>query len=169
MAENTEKQEFIDWDGERQSESKFERVIVPEENFDFVVKAVELIETKMFQGEGKQKRIKILLSIDDAAYPDLKGKELPHFISPIISKGSVNPKTGQIFSNSKLYDTLVELNIKDAAKVKIGNVTKEMFPQKITDFLVDAILGKKVRASTKISKRNTADAYSAVERIKKIY
>lgn len=163
-------EEYVDWEGNTgNSTQTFERILVPEENYDMVVKAIELAEVKRFTGEGTQQRIKFILSIDDAQYPDYKGKELVHFISPMISKGSTNKKTGQVFSNSKLYDTLTDLGMKDKAKAEIGSVLKTDFPRTITEWLGTQLIGKKVRCSTKVSKRNTPEAYSLVDRIKKVY
>lgn len=138
--ENTEYE--ANWEGNAQA--SFEKTIVPEDSYNGIVKDISIIETADFEDKNKKiEKIVISLEITDDSE---KGKVLAHFLRPYISKAGAG---GKGYSNSKLYDLLESLNLKEKAKADLGN---KYSSQKILDWLLRELLEKKVRFSTSTSK-----------------
>jgi len=75
-------------------------------------------------------------------------------ISPTIHKG------GGTYSNSKMYDVLIKLNLLDKAKSELSGSTI----QGLVDFLGRELVGKKIRVLIGTTKKATSP-YSKIEKI----
>jgi hypothetical protein len=151
-----EQEVLIDFEGENQ-EPSFERTLIPEDSYNATIKQIEQIELQNFDKTRKEKKLKITIEILDQEKP----VELVHFVAPKIMKAATN-KGGKIYSNSKLFDMLVDLKLKDTAKEKQEEL-KTIDGLQL--FLSTQLVNKKVRVAVKTSKANTEDAYSVVNKI----
>lgn len=149
-----EKQEvLIDFEGENAPTTTFERVLIAEDSYNGTIKAIEKAELPNFNDKTK-KEVKLKLVIE------VEGKELAHFLAPKIMKASTSSK--KKYSNSKLYDLLVDLKLKDKAKELQDQLTTI---DGLQMFLAQELTNKKVRVSVKTSKANTEEAYSTIGKI----
>lgn len=147
------KEVLIDFEGENAPESNFERVLIPEDSYNGKVKQIDKVELPNFNDKTKKEmKLKVVVEVE--------GKELVHFLAPKIMKASTTSK--KKYSNSKLYDLLVDLKLKDKAKeVKEQLVTIDGLQL----FLSQELAGKMVRVAVKTSKANTEEAYSTIGKI----
>jgi hypothetical protein len=149
---------FADWEGELQK-TNYEKILIPEDSYNCIIKAVEVIEVPDFNDKTKKvSKIAISLALTEG---EAKDKELTHFVSPKIMKANPNAK-GKIMSNSKLYDLLCDTGLKEDAKTKLG---AKITPETVKAYLEDKMVGKKVRVAVKTSKANTPEAYSTASKI----
>lgn len=144
------------WEENKQKESSFKKVFIPEDSYNANLKAIEVVELPDFNDKTKKlEKLALMLDIKE------KEVELTHFLQPKISKGSTN-KQGKVYSNSKLYDLLVDLNLKDKFKEEVG---QKFSAQKVVDFLNKYLTGKTLRVTVKTSKANTPEQYSSISKI----
>lgn len=144
------------WEENKQVESNFKKVFIPEDSYNANLKAIEVVELPDFNDKTKKlEKLALMLDIKE------KGVELTHFLQPKISKGSTN-KQGKVYSNSKLYDLLVDLNLKDKFKEEVGS---KFTANKVVDFLNKYLTGKVLRVTVKTSKANTPEQYSGISKI----
>jgi hypothetical protein len=105
--EITTKEYEANWEENQKTESSFKKVFIPEDSYNANLKVIEVVELPDFNDKTKKlEKLALMFDIKE------KGVELTHFLQPKISKGSTN-KAGKVYSNSKLYDLLVDLNLKD--------------------------------------------------------
>jgi hypothetical protein len=144
------------WEENTKTESNFKKVFIPEDSYNANLKAIEVVELPDFNDKTKKlEKLALMFDIKE------KGVELTHFLQPKISKGSTN-KQGKVYSNSKLYDLLVDLNLKDKFKEEVG---PKFTANKVVDFLNKYLTGKTLRVTVKTSKANTPEQYSGISKI----
>jgi hypothetical protein len=144
---------LLDFDGEHAPESNFERVLIAEDSYNGKIKGIEKIELPNFTDKTKKEtKLKVTIIVEE--------KELVHFLAPKIMKASTTSK--KKYSNSKLYDLLVDLKLKDKAKEKKEELTTI---DGLQLFLSQELVGKTVRVQVKTSKANTDEAYSTIGKI----
>lgn len=144
------------WEENTKSETNFKKVFIPEDSYNANLKAIEVVELPDFNDKTKKlEKLALMFDIKE------KGVELTHFLQPKISKGSTN-KQGKVYSNSKLYDLLVDLNLKDKFKEEVG---PKFSAAKVVEFLNKYLTGKVLRVSVKTSKANTPEQYSGISKI----
>ena len=143
------------WDDAKIPETNYKKVFIPEDSYNAVNKIIEVVELPDFNDKTKRiEKLAIVFEIKEM------GVELTHFIQPKISKGSTN-KLGKVYSNSKLYDLLVDLGLRDKFKTELGAKFSAI---KVKDFLTKELAGKTVRVAVKTSKANTPDQYSTISK-----
>lgn len=147
----------IDFEGENQLESNFERVLIPEDSYNAKISSVETIELPNYSDKNKKD---IKLKITGLIQTEEGAKELVHFLTPKIMKA--NNKSKKVYSNSKLYDLLVDLKLKDKAQEQQEEI-KTLDGLKL--FLSQELVKKMVRVQVKTSKANTDEAYSTISKI----
>jgi hypothetical protein len=144
------------WDDANIPETNYKKVFIPEDSYNANNKLVEVVELPDFNDKTKRiEKLAIVFEIKD------KEAELTHFLQPKISKGSTN-KAGKIYSNSKLYDLLVDLNLSEKFKQEVGSKFSAV---KVKDFLTKELAGKIVRVAVKTSKANTPEQYSTISKV----
>lgn len=73
------------WEENKQVESNFKKVFIPEDSYNANLKAIEVVELPDFNDKTKKlEKLALMLDIKE------KGVELTHFLQPKISKGSTN-------------------------------------------------------------------------------
>jgi len=154
--EITTKEYEANWEENQKTESSFKKVFIPEDSYNANLKVIEVVELPDFNDKTKKlEKLALMFDIKE------KGVELTHFLQPKISKGSTN-KAGKVYSNSKLYDLLVDLNLKDKFKEEVG---AKFSANKVVEFLNNYLSGKVLRVSVKTSKANTPEQYSGISKI----
>jgi hypothetical protein len=150
----------INW--EEQKKTDFERILMPEDSYNFKVEKIEKQTNQKYGGkEGeKETQLKISLTVTDQNAGTANGKTLFHYVTPKISKGNTN-KSGKVYSNSKLYDLLSDLGLKEKAKIDEGIKTIDGLQL----FLSTNMAQKIIRANVKTVHPNTDQAYSKVQKI----
>ena len=152
------------WTGEMpEQEQLYEKVVVKEGEHIGIFKELKIVQTLNFNKTAKQNTF--LFTVELPKVEDEEPKTLPYYLNPKISKGSTNVKTGDKYSNSKLFDLLVSADLVDKAKEaeKDQNGFNEASLQL---FLSQNLIGKKVRFSTKTLHKDDDDKrYSAVDKI----
>ena len=144
------------WEENTKNESSFKKVFIPEDSYNANLKVIEVVELPDFNDKTKKlEKLALMFDIKE------KGVELTHFLQPKISKGSTN-KAGKVYSNSKLYDLLVDLNLKDKFKEEVG---AKFSANKVVEFLNNYLSGKVLRVLVKTSKANTPEQYSGISKI----
>jgi hypothetical protein len=144
---------LLDFDGENAPESNFERILIAEDSYNGKIKGIEKVELPNFNDKTKKEtKLKVII--------DIEGKELAHFLAPKIMKASTTSK--KKYSNSKLYDLLVDLKLKDKAKEIKDQLTTI---DGLQLFLSQELIEKTVRVQVKTSKANTEEAYSTIGKI----
>jgi len=148
------------WEG-TPSQTNFKKIVVPADSYNATLKTIEAVkEPKWNNKEIIEEKIKTILEVDVQGKPI----EFPHKINPKISKGSTN-KEGKIYANSKLYDLLIALNLREQFKTEVG---QKFTTKKVSDFLEKNLAGKTLRVSIETNKENTPEAYSFVKKILRI-
>jgi len=161
MQENKIENEAIyeaNWEGaNKQTNSK--KIVIPQDSYNAELKVIEVIQEENYKDKSKPKetKIKTILGLN------VNGAEIEfvHKINPKISKGSIG-KDGTIYSNSKLFDLLIDLNLKETFKTEVG---AKFSAQQICEFLEKHLSKKVLRVSVETKKSNTPDAYSFVTKI----
>jgi hypothetical protein len=152
----------VDFEGERKTE--FEKILIPEDSYNFKVTSIS--PQKMPAWGKKDKLItKLIFSlelIDMHAGKKNVGKTISHFMTPTILKAPKAIMGKKAYSNSKLYDLLADLNLLEKAKVKREQIGELVG---LVAFLSGELVGREVRASVKIVNANTEGAYSSVAKI----
>ena len=144
------------WEENQRTETNFKKEFIPEDSYNANLKTIEVVELPDYNDKTKKlEKLALLFDIKE------KKVELTHFLQPKISKGSTN-KQGKVYSNSKLYDLLVDLNLKDKFKEEIG---PKFSAAKVVEFLNKYLAGKILRVSVKTSKANTPEQYSSISKI----
>ena len=158
MVENETKEYEANWEGTT-NKTNFQRTVIPQDSYNAVKKMVEIITEPSYNNkEILEEKIKLILALN----VDGKEIEFVHKINPKISKGSTNATTGKTYANSKLYDLLVDLNLKDKFKEVVGSKFKA---EQVADFIRQEIGDKVLRVSVETKKANTPEAYSRVTKI----
>jgi hypothetical protein len=154
---NKEAKEYeANWDDAKIPETNYKKVFIPEDSYNAVNKIIDCVELPDFNDKTKRiEKLAIVFEIKEM------GVELTHFIQPKISKGSTN-KAGKIYSNSKLYDLLVDLGLRDKFKQEVG---AKFSSEKVKNFLTKELSGKVVRVAVKTSKANTPEQYSTIAKV----
>jgi len=144
------------WEENQRTETNFKKEFIPEDSYNANLKTIEVVELPDYNDKTKKlEKLALMFDIKE------KNVELTHFLQPKISKGSTN-KQGKVYSNSKLYDLLVDLNLKDKFKEEIG---PKFSAAKVVEFLNKYLAGKILRVSVKTSKANTPEQYSSISKI----
>ena len=148
------------WEG-KSTQTDFKRTVVPADSYNAKLKVIEAVkEPKWNDKEVIEEKIKTILEVDINGVPT----EFPHKINPKISKGSTG-KDGKVYANSKLYDLLIALNLRETFKTEVGT---KFSTKKVSDFLEKNLTGKTLRVSIETKKENTPEAYSFVKKILRI-
>jgi len=156
--EKTSKEYEANWESNNIPETNFIKQYIPEDSYNAGKKIIEVVEVPDFNDKTtKIEKLAIVLELDVAG----KKVELTHFLQPKISKGSTN-KTGKVYSNSKLYDLLCDLGLRDKFKETLG---QKFTAVKVAEFLDKELGAKMLRVSVKTSKANTPEQYSVVNKI----
>ena len=150
-----EKEYEANWEGK--PATNFKKTVIPADSYNAVLKTIEVVTENNFKTKEPETKIKTILALE------VNGKEVEfvHKINPKISKGSTGAD-GKVYSNSKLYDLLIDLNLKDKFQ---NNVGSKFTIQKVVDFLEKELTGKTLRVSVENKKSNTPDEYSLVKKI----
>ena len=144
------------WEEKQTTETNYRKIFIPEDSYNAKLKIIDLAELPDFKDKTKKvEKLILIFNIEE------KGVELTHFLRPMISKGSTN-KLGQVYSNSKLYDLLIDLGLRDKFKAEVG---AKFSAVKVKDFLTKELTGKTVRVSVKTSKANTPEQYSGISKL----
>ena len=146
------------WDGV-QSNTNFKRIVIPADSYNAKLKVIEVISEPNYMDKSKpnETKIKTILELDVNGKPT----EFVHKINPKISKGSAG-KDGKIYSNSKLYDLLIDLGLRETFKTELG---AKFTAKQIAGFLEKNLAGKTLRVSVENKKSNTPEEYSLVKKI----
>lgn len=154
----TEKEYEANWEENKAPETNYKKVFVPEDSYNGILKTAEVVEVPDFNDKSKKlEKIALVIAIESSG----KEIELSHFLQPKISKGSTN-RAGKVYSNSKLYDLLIDLNLRDKFKEEIGS---KFSATKVNDFLTKELSGKTLRVAVKTSKANSPEQYSTISKI----
>lgn len=154
----TEKEYEANWEEKPAIETNYKKIFVPEDSYNGILKTSEVVETPDFNDKTKKiEKIAIVIAIE------VQGKEieLSHFLQPKISKGSTN-RAGKVYSNSKLYDLLIDLGLRDKFKEEVGS---KFSATKVNNFLNKELSGKTLRVAVKTSKANSPEQYSTISKI----
>lgn len=151
------------FDNQKIQETNYVKQLIQEDSYNAILDKIEAVQTPDFNNpNNKIEKLAITLKILGQENETI----IPHFIKPIITKGSINSKTKQAYSNSKMFDLL--------ADTKLTEQFKQNFPdgkyttQHIIAFLSVNLEDKILRVQTKTSKANTPDAYSTISKILRI-
>jgi hypothetical protein len=145
------------WEGNN-NKTNFKKVVIPQDSYNAKLKTIEVVQEANYKNrELIETKIKTILELDVNGTPT----EFVHKIVPKISKGSIG-KDGQVYSNSKLYDLLIDLELREKFKTEVG---QKFTAQKVCDFLEKNLSNKLLRVSAETKKSNTPDAYSFVSKI----
>ena len=151
MKQTTErKQVFVDFDGTSQDYSK---PLIAEDSYKGVIEAVDLIEVPSYNNpEVKEKKVVVKIKLEGEGSD---GVVLPLYANPIVKKSSGTKG----YSNSKLYDLLVNAGLLDDAKKT--HEALETF-EGLVGYLSAKLVGRKVKALVKNRRKGTDGAYSSV-------
>ena len=145
------------WEGSSNN-TNFKKIVIPQDSYNAGLKTIEVIQEPSFKNkEIVETKIKTILELDVNGVKT----EFIHKINPKISKGSTG-KDGQVYSNSKLFDLLIDLGLKDKFKEEVGS---KFTATKICEFLHKNLAGKMLRVSVETKKSNTPEAYSYISKI----
>jgi hypothetical protein len=155
--EIVEKEYSAEWDDRKIPETNYKKIFVPEDSYNGLKKTVEVINVPDFNDHSKKiEKIAIVIGFDYEG----EEMELTHFLQPKISKGSTG-KNGKIYSNSKLYDLLIDTGLRDTFKSELG---AKFTANQVAQFL-NKHLEKEIRFTVKTSKANTPEQYSTCAKI----
>lgn len=156
MTENKEYE--ANWENTTTPETNYKKQFIPEDSYNGVTKVVDIVEVPDFKDRAKKiEKLALVIALDAGG----KEIELTHFLRPMISKGSTN-KLGVVYSNSKLYDLLIDLGLREKFKQEVG---QKFTAQKVKEFLTKELSGKTLRVSVKTSKANTPEQYSTIAKV----
>lgn len=146
------------WDGVKQN-SNFKRIVIPADSYNAKLKLIEVVQEQNYKDKTKplETKIKTILELDVNGTPT----EFVHKINPKISKGST-ATDGKIYSNSKLYDLLIDLGLRENFKAELGS---KFTAKQIATFLEKHLTNKTLRVSVENKKSNTPEEYSLVKKI----
>ena len=154
----TEKEYEANWEESKIPETNYKKIFIPEDSYNGTLKVADIVEVPDFNDKSKKlEKLALVLDINASG----KEVELTHFLQPKISKGSTN-RAGKVYSNSKLYDLLIDLGLRDKFKQELG---ARFSAAKVKAFLEKELSGKVLRVAVKTSKANTPEQYSTISKI----
>lgn len=154
----TEKEYEASWETNKSLETNYVKVFIPEDSYNGELKVTEIVEVPDFNDKTKKlEKIALVIKLN----ANEKEVELTHFLQPKISKGSTN-RAGKVYSNSKLYDLLIDLGLRDKFKEQVGS---KFSATKVSEFLTKELSNKTLRVAVKTSKANTPEQYSTISKI----
>lgn len=157
----------IDFEGNSKSQTSFEKILIPEENYWGKLVSIELNEMRKYnKPEEKENNLVFKFKIEDEANAEHNNKEISHIASPKILKAPPTVKGGKVYNNSKLFDILETCGLLEKAKSR-----KEELRTKdgLRIFLNTEMQPHKFRLQVKTVKKTIPEeAYSIVGKILKM-
>lgn len=163
MANKENEEVVVDFEGATNIPStNYEKILVPEDSYNCAVKGIEVVHVPDYD-KPNQKVTKLAIECELLEGAS-KGKQIAHLLFPKITKASAN-RGGKIYSNSKLYDLLVDLGLHDEAKERKEEL-KTIDGLRL--FLAENLVGKTVRCAVGTSKKGKPEAYSMIKKVLRI-
>ena len=160
MEKKVEEEVVVDFEGTNNIPStNYEKILVPEDSYNCEVKSIAVIQVPDYDNPS-QKVTKLAIECE-LLEGSQKGKEIAHLLFPKITKASAN-RGGKVYSNSKLFDLLVDLGLHDEAKERKEEL-KTIDGLRL--FLSANLVGKTVRCAIGTSKRGKPEAYSMIKKV----
>lgn len=155
----------IDFEGRAYaSSSNFERIVVPEDSYNAKITSIEQKEMQDVGKPAGEKSVKLLfrMLLQDENAKEANNKEIVHIVAPKILKAPPISASGKVYSNSKLYDLLIDTELLEIAKERKEELRSI---DGLNLFLSQQFANKVVRVKVKTAKKNTPNQYSIVEKI----
>ncbi len=155
----SEQEVLINWTGEAptNSDNSSSRVLIPEGEYKAELLTATLGDFKSFNNpKVKEKKIVLLFKILKSGKLD-EEVELSMFLNPKIIKG--NNRDGKSYSNSKLYDVLLNCKLLNEARGVEGEISSF---EGIRRFLETQLSKGVLRVYVRTTKKDLPDAYSRV-------
>lgn len=151
MPETNERKEvFIDFEGKSQD---FFKPLIPEDSYFGEIESASLVEVPSYnQPEATEKKVVIQIKLEGE---NADGVILPLYANPIVKKSSGTKG----YSNSKLYDLLVNADLLEKAKEQHDAL--ETY-EGLVGFLDSNLKGRRVKALVKTRRKGTDSAYSSI-------
>lgn len=142
---------FIDFDGQGNTATAYEKIVVKDEVYTAKFLSFELQHTKKYGEVGTEPTIVGKVEVNEGQ------GAIPFFIKPKVTK-AYNEKV----SNSKLYDLFEKAGVLEEAKerkTELSTFTGLLM------FVDEKFKGRSIKFLTKTRKVGTPDAYSSVDRV----